>query len=71
MAIKNMQQLKLKKQQLEFQSKFYEKELVSSAAGILDNFTDKLRGLTFDLGYRLISNFIFSRRKRRKESSFD
>jgi hypothetical protein len=71
MAIKNMQQLKLKKQQLEFQSKFYEKELVSSAAGILDNFTDKLRSLTFDFGYRLITHFIFSRRKKRKESSVD
>jgi hypothetical protein len=34
MALKNMKDVKRKKEQLEFQSKFYKKELTISATGI-------------------------------------
>lgn len=64
MALKNMKELKRKKEQLEFQSKFYKKELVSSASGIFGNFTYNLRALAFDFGFRMISRIIFSRRKK-------
>lgn len=64
MAIKNMKDLKQKKQQLEFQEKFYKKELLFSTSGILDNFAINFRNLAFDFGYRVVAKYIFSRRKK-------
>lgn len=64
MAIKNMRDVKHKKQQLEFQSKFYKKEMGSSASGLFDNFAVNFRSLAFDFGYRIISRLIFTRRKK-------
>jgi hypothetical protein len=65
MALKNMRDVKQKKQQLEFQAKFYKKELVSSAGGVFDNLMGNFRALAFDIGYRLVNRIIFSRRKKR------
>jgi hypothetical protein len=64
MAIKNMKDVKRKKEQLEFQAKFYKKELLFSSSGLLDNFALNFRNLAFDFGYRLIARLIFSRRKK-------
>lgn len=66
MAIKNMKDLKQKKQQLEFQSKFYKKEIVSSTGGLFDNFALNFRSLAFDFGFRLLSRLAFSRRKKQR-----
>ena len=66
MAIKNMKDVKRKKQQLEFQSKFYKKEMVSSASGLFDNFAVSFRSLAFDFGFRLLSRLAFSRNKKQK-----
>lgn len=65
MAIKNMRDLKQKQQQLEFESKFYKKEMLSSAGGIFDNFAGNFRNLAFDFGYRMAARLIFFRRKKR------
>jgi phage repressor protein C with HTH and peptisase S24 domain len=64
MALKNMKEVKRKKEQLEFQSKFYKKELAISATGIFSSFAENFRALAFDFGYRLVSRLIFSRRKK-------
>lgn len=53
-AIKNMRELNLMKQKLEYQEKLYEKELTASTADVVDNLADKLRDVAFDLGSRLI-----------------
>ena len=66
MAIKNMKDLKQKKQQLEFEAKFYKKEMFSSASHLFGNFADNFRSLAFDFGYRLISRLIFDRRKKHR-----
>ncbi len=66
MALKNMKEVKQKKQQLEFEAKFYKKELLLSASGLLDNFASNFRNLTFDIGYRLATRIIFSRRKKQR-----
>lgn len=66
MAIKNMKDVKRKKQQLEFESKFYKREVISSASGVFGNFAGNVRSLAFDFGYRIISRLIFSRRKKQQ-----
>jgi hypothetical protein len=66
MAIKNMHELKLKKQRLEIEAKFYEKEMIASASGLLDNFAGKLRNFAFDFGFHLAAKYLFSRRYKRK-----
>ncbi len=64
MALKNMKDVKRKKEQLEFQSKFYKKELFSSTSGVFGNFTANVRALAFDFAYHMISRLVFSRRKK-------
>ncbi len=59
-----MRDLKQKKQQLEFQEKFYKKEMLFSTSGFLDNFALNFRNLAFDFGYRLAAKYIFARRKK-------
>lgn len=66
MVLKNMKDVKRKKEQLEFKAKFYKKELTSSASGVFGNFADNLRALAFDFGYRIVSRIIFSRRKKHR-----
>lgn len=66
MAIKNMKDLKHRKQQLEFQSKFYKKEMVSSASGLLNGFALNFRSLAFDFGFKLLSRYVFSRKKKQQ-----
>ncbi|RIH63397.1 hypothetical protein D1164_19905 [Mariniphaga sediminis] len=62
-TIKNMRELRLVRQKLEFQEQLYEKELAESTADIIDNLTDKLRDTAFDVGSRLLLRLIHSRRK--------
>ncbi len=61
-AIKNMRELNLMKQKLEYQEKLYEKELTASTADVIDNLADKLRDVAFDLGSRLILRLLKLRR---------
>jgi hypothetical protein len=57
--IRNMRELQLMRQKLEYQEKLYEKEMAGSAADIVDNFTERLRDMVFDVGSRLILRLIF------------
>jgi hypothetical protein len=66
MTIKNKHDLKLKKRELEIEVKFYEKELLASASGMLDNFAGKLKNMAFEFGYHLAAKYFFSRRRRKK-----
>ena len=65
MKIKNMRELELMQEKLKFQEKLTEKELVGSSANVLDNFTDKIKDLTYDLGTNLIMQIISLFRKRK------
>ena len=63
MAIRNLRDIRRKRQQLEFEAKFYKKDLMASAGGVLGNFSAGIRSLAFDIGFRAINKFIFSRNK--------
>lgn len=62
-ALKNMRELELMKQKLEYQERLFEKEITGSTADILDNLTDKLRDLAFQFGSHLILQLIHRKRK--------
>lgn len=63
-ALKNMRELQLMKQKLEYQERLYEKEITGSTADILDNLTDKLRDLAFQFGSHLVLQLIHGKRKK-------
>ncbi len=63
-AVKNMRELQLLKQKLEYQERLYEKEITGSTADIVDNLIDKLRDLAFQFGSHLVLRLIHSRRKK-------
>ena len=66
MAIKNKHDLKLKKRELEIEAKFYEKEMLASASGMLDNFAGKLKNMAFEFGYHLAAKYFFFRGRKKK-----
>jgi len=57
------------KQKLVYQERLYEKEIAASTAEVVDDITDKLKDMAFDLGTRLIIQFIRSGRKKRDNSN--
>lgn len=60
-AVKNLRELQLLKQKLEYQERLYEKEITGSVADIVDNLTDKLRDVAFQFGSHLVLRLIRSR----------
>jgi hypothetical protein len=62
-AIKNMRELDLMKEKLEYQELFYEKELVGNSAEIIDNVTDKLKDAAVDFATRLLLQIILPSKK--------
>ncbi len=67
-AIKNIRELELMKEKLEYQVLFYEKEMVGNSASIVDNITDKLKDAAFDLGLKLLIQLFTPSRKKSAES---
>ncbi len=63
-----MRDLEFMQEKLKFQEKLAEKELVGSSAKVLDNLTDKVKDLTFNLGTNLITQIISLIRKKRKSA---
>ena len=63
-AVKNMRELHLLKEKLEYQGRLYEKEIASTTSDIVDNLTGKLRDLAFQFGTHLVLQLIHSRRKK-------
>jgi hypothetical protein len=70
-AIKNMRELDLMREKLEYQELFYEKELVGNSAEIIDNVTDKLKDAAFDLGTKLLFQLVSPSKKKRKAKGED
>lgn len=56
--IRNMRELSFYKQNLKYKAKIYEKEVAGISEDIVDNFTDKLKDLTFNVSSRLIARFL-------------
>lgn len=63
-TLKNMRELQLMKQKLEYQEKLYEKEIVGSTADIVDNLTDKIRDWAFQFGTHLILQLIHGKKRK-------
>ncbi len=66
-----MRELEFMQEKLKFHEKLAEKELVSSSANVLDNLTDKVKDLAFDMGTNLTMQIISSIRKKRKSAGGD
>ena len=64
-SIRNIQELKLLKQKLEFQEKLLEKEITGSFAAIFDSFTNSLRNISYQFGFQLLSGLFKSLINRR------
>jgi len=64
-TVRNMRELRLMKQKLNYQQKLYEKEINSSTADLIDNLTDKMKEAAFDLASRLLFQIIKSKRKKK------
>lgn len=62
-TIRNMRELTLMKQKLEYQERLYEKEMTVAAGDVVDNLAGKLRDMAFDLAIRLILQLIKSKPK--------
>lgn len=58
-----MSELKLVKQKLKFQERLYERDLSGTTTAIVDNLTDRLRDLAFDLGKTIVTQLISGFRK--------
>ena len=58
-----MRELSLYKQNLEYKAKFYEKEVAGISEDIVDNFTYKVKELTFNVTSRLITQFFGKKEK--------
>ena len=61
-SIRNMRELSLYKQNLEYKTKFYEKEVAGISEDIIDNFADKVKELTFNVSSKLIAQFFGKKR---------
>ena len=64
-GIKNMRELDLMREKLEYKQLFYEKEMVGNSAEIIDNVTDKLKDAAFNIGTRLLLMLISPSKKNR------
>ena len=62
-SVRNMRELNLMKQKLKYQARLYEKEMTGSVADVVDDMTDKLRDLAFEVGSRLIIRLIRPKHK--------
>lgn len=62
-TVRNLNELKLVKQNLKFREMLYERDLAGATTAIVDNLTDKLRDLAFDFGMKIITHLIASFRK--------
>ena len=60
--VKNMRELELMKENLEYRQKLNEKQLLGSSVGIINNFTDGLKDWAFEFGSHLVLDLIRGRR---------
>ena len=61
--IRNMRELSLYKQNLEYKAKIYEKEVAGVSEDIIDNFANKVKELTLNIATKLIKQFFVKNEK--------
>lgn len=61
--IRNMRELDLVKENLEYRKTMHEDNIVKTSAKIVDGFTDKLKDLAFDLGMSMFTHLVSGLRK--------
>ena len=66
--VKNMRELELMKENLEYRQKLNEKQLLGSSVGIINNFTDGLKDWAFEFGTHLFLDLIRGRKNSAPES---
>ncbi|WP_319501111.1 hypothetical protein [uncultured Draconibacterium sp.] len=66
--VKNMRELELMKENLEYRQKLNEKQLLGSSVGIINNFTDGLKDWAFEFGTHLFLDLIRNRKNRAHET---
>lgn len=64
--VKNMRELNLVKNNLEYRELLYEKELTESTADMVNTFGDKLKDFAFEVGTKLVL-VLFKRNKNSKD----
>ena len=69
--VRNMRELNMMRQKLEYQTKLYEKEIADSSSDVVENLMDKAKDVLFDVGFRIFYKLIRSRRNKRKKSDKD
>lgn len=65
--IKNMRELELVQENLEYQQLMSEKKLIGSSAKIVDDFTDGLKSWAFEFGTSLALRLIQGRKEKAEE----
>jgi len=63
-TFKNIHEIKLMKHKLKLQEHLSERDLSSSASAIVENLTDRIKDLAFDLGSRIVLQIFSGFRKR-------
>lgn len=63
--IRNMRELNMMRQKLEYKKMLYEKEIAGSSADVAENLMDKAKDALFDIGFRIFYKLLRSRRKRK------
>ncbi len=61
-TIRNLHELQLLKQNIEFREKFYKKEISGVSSDIIDNFFDKMRDFAFEFGAKMITQLFKSKK---------
>lgn len=70
--LRNLRELQLMKEKLRYETILYEKEIIQSSSSVVDNLTDKLKDVAYDVGTRmalkLITSWRSSARAKKQES---
>lgn len=61
--IKNMRELQLVKQKLQYQEQLMEKEIIGTSTEIIEHFSEKLKDFAFELSMRLILQLFRKKQK--------
>ena len=67
--IRNMRELELVKQNLNYKIKHLEEKMTGQADNALDAVTHRIKELAFETGMKMILNLLFKKKKGKKDSS--
>lgn len=65
--VRNMRELELMKENLEYRQLLSEQKLLGSSVAIVDNFTDGLKNWAFEFGTSLFVNLIHGSKKQKTD----